>query len=382
MPGCRCLRFALLVLPLAGCGRAGAGTDAVLTDSAGVVIAVSPGADRPLPWTLTEVARWGGADTGALSFSRVAPELVVVDELGRIVVLDPQAHRVVVLDTLGRVVHQVGRQGGGPGEFQFPVVLTARSGGGWEVLDLGKGARVGFGPDGGVGPERALDRERHPDGGVYHQPSAEVYRALEVGNTGSTYRIVRDTTTLLTLTAPGKGFVDFGCVGLNIPPIFSPRPQFAVSGDRLAVSRQTHYLIDVYDGPRLARSVRRDIPPVPSSREALARLYPDGFRVRFSRPGECIITLDDLETKLGMAPVVPALRALALAPDGALWVERYTFEDEGPRVDVFSAEGGYLGTLTGRGLPLGFVGNLVLFGEEDEATGLHYLVAVRVERSQ
>jgi hypothetical protein len=52
-------------------------------------------------------------------------------------------------------------------------------------------------------------------------------------------------------------------------------------------------------------------------------------------------------------------------------VRRFTFPDESPITDVFDREGAYLGTLRGRGLPLGWLGrDVILFPIEDEATGV------------
>ncbi len=60
-------------------------------------------------------------------------------------------------------------------------------------------------------------------------------------------------------------------------------------------------------------------------------------------------------------------------------MQRYTFADEPARVDLFDAEGRYLGTLPGKPLPVGFVGeDVVLFPEEDAATGITQVVAYRL----
>ena len=61
--------------------------------------------------------------------------------------------------------------------------------------------------------------------------------------------------------------------------------------------------------------------------------------------------------KVGVAQFIPVIRRMLFAPDGFLWVERYTFTGETPAVDVFDAEGQYVGTASGRSLPLGFLGN-------------------------
>jgi hypothetical protein len=76
---------------------------------------------------------------------------------------------------------------------------------------------------------------------------------------------------------------------------------------------------------------------------------------------------------------VPLIRRLSLDPEGRLWVERYTFADEPSRVDIFDPAGRYLGTLTGKGAPLGFPdSDVVIFAEENEVTGIRQVVAYRI----
>ncbi len=55
-------------------------------------------------------------------------------------------------------------------------------------------------------------------------------------------------------------------------------------------------------------------------------------------------------------PFVPMIRAVAVDPSGVIWVERNTFPEEPKRVDIFTSEGIYAGTLVGLSAPLGFPG--------------------------
>src|SRR5690606_22942602 len=82
------LSVAIVALVLfSACGTSGTG-DVTTTDSAGVAIITSVAVDRPLPWTLTEELRIGGADSGAGSFTAASPSLVQADGDNRIVVFD------------------------------------------------------------------------------------------------------------------------------------------------------------------------------------------------------------------------------------------------------------------------------------------------------
>lgn len=52
----------------------------------------------------------------------------MMDEEGRYYVLDYGNYRIAVFDQDGKYSHGIGRQGQGPGEFQFPWLLSARDG--------------------------------------------------------------------------------------------------------------------------------------------------------------------------------------------------------------------------------------------------------------
>ena len=62
-------------------------------------------------------------------------------------------------------------------------------------------------------------------------------------------------------------------------------------------------------------------------------------------------------------------------------MHRYTFEGETPATDVFDAEGRYLGTVTGKGAPLGFLGkDLVLFPIDNADDGTSIVGIYRITR--
>ncbi len=52
----------------------------------------------------------------------------LMDEEGRYYVLDYGNKRIAVFDQDGKYSHGIGREGQGPGEFQFPWLLSARDG--------------------------------------------------------------------------------------------------------------------------------------------------------------------------------------------------------------------------------------------------------------
>src|SRR5690606_6559904 len=67
----------------------------------------------------------------------------------------------------------------------------------------------------------------------------------------------RDTTSISRLTVARPRMVDFGCVGVALPPYFTNSLGMALGDGVIAATLQTRYEIDVYRGGRLFRSVRR-----------------------------------------------------------------------------------------------------------------------------
>jgi hypothetical protein len=191
----------------------------------------------------------------------------------------------------------------------------------------------------------------------------------------------RDSITIARDSVPTPGMTMFSCVGMNIPPPFASDLAWGSTGRLVAVTHRVPYVIDVFDGGRLVSSIRRSFPQNKATTEHVRRLYPEGMTVQFGGGQKCTIKAEEIIEKLGAGGDVPLVRAVTFGPDGSMWVERYTFDDEERRLDVFGAAGGYLGTLTGQRLPMGFIGDdVVLFPVEDEDTGAQLVGLFRIGR--
>lgn len=376
-------RGAVLLASVAACATGEAANhDTTLSDSSGVTIALATGVDRPAGLVLTELFRLGGADEGPGSFTSAHPQSVGTDQDGRIYVLDGRELRVEVFDRTGAPLRFQGRKGGGPGELSFAGPLTVHPSGVASVFDFSKHSLVRWGPDGEVLPEIRVDGF-FPASPMWLSGDTAVFaqESYHENRRASRVRIVLagDTTDLPGLESPTSGMVRFSCVGLNLPPLFSPAVVLSTTGRLTATSHQVPYRIDLYEGTRLVRSVRREIAPEAATVDHVGRLYPEGMKISFGEGRSCTVPAEELMEKQGVAEAVPLVRALALGPAGRLWVQRYTFADEPPRVDLFDADGRYLGTLGGKPLPVGFVGeDVVLFPEEDPVTGITQVVAYRL----
>jgi hypothetical protein len=148
----------------------------------------------------------------------------------------------------------------------------------------------------------------------------------------------------------------------------------------VVVNAGSRYEIDVYRGARLERRVRRAVPPREPSAEAMRAWYPDGFVAR--RDGTtCRLSAEEVAVHVGWAPLVPAIRDLAVAPTGEIWVARDPGRDGRSALDVISAEGRYLGTLpAGTPVPVAFTagGDVVVLERND--VDVQRLVVYRVLR--
>lgn len=383
----RRLCLALLFLPVAGCSRDSTST-VVGRDSAGVRIVDAPAADSPLPWTITEIRRLGGADSGAASFTEASAWSVGTDRQGRIYVLDRLNFQVAVFDSSGKVLRTMGRKGGGPGEFQFPGSLIVSGDGEASVFDFSKQALVKFAPDGSVAPQFSFQPYGFPAGQVRISGDTLVMVIPGGGGENDKFRVQnlriispRDSATIARDSVPTPGITMFKCVGMNIPPPFASDLAWGSNGELVAVTSRVPYVINFFRGRQLVSSIRRSMVPVTATTEHVRKLYPEGMTVQFGGGGKCTIEAEDIIEKLGAGGDVPFIRAVTFGPDGSTWVERYTFKDEPRKLDIFAADGRYLGTLTGHGLPMGFIGeDVVLFPVEDDETGATLVGLYRIGR--
>ncbi len=360
---------------LVGCGTSTDDPNVAMRDSAGVRIAESGGSDHPLPFTFTELRRFGGADSGAASFTDASQSLVHTDGRDRIYVLDRDRSVIAAFDSTGKPVAVFGRNGGGPGEFGMAFALIDAGPDEVAVFDFNKQALVRWSPDGAVLPELRL-----PTGlaawRTFIRRGDTTYLALMDADSIRTLHSVTmatpaDTVVLDSMIAPPRRLASFACFSAMLDPMFTNRFAIQMQGDRLLVARTDRYLVDVYRAGRLVASLRRPAEAPASTPDDARRMYPDGWKVTFGGGGGCTIDGAEVAAKAGMADRLPLIADLGFGPDSTIWVRRHTFPGDPQVSDVFAASGAYLGTITGRGLPLGWLGrDRILFPIEDDATGV------------
>lgn len=373
-----------------GCGDAAADRQSVEKAATLVERVENTGADSAATWRLTPVWTVGAADTGALSFTAVAPGLVGAARDGHVYVLDRAAHRVVVLDSSGRLVRTLGRKGRGPGEFEFPTEMSVSGEGSVAVIDLAQLGAVSFAPNGDVRPMRAIPRTPTPNGSMRLVGDSVIYdfRTMDGDQRNGDWRlgliIMRPADTAVVADAPfpvrEPRTVNYGCYAdAGQWPLFVPRFRWASAIGRLAYTEGGAYEVTVLE-PAARRTITRAVPPVVTEPRMVPRAFPNGQTIRTAN-GPCVVAPDKLREQLGMEPTLPQIAAIAVDPSGTLWVERWRFPDESPRTDVFDVRGKYLGTLREWGAPVAFLdSNRALFAVVDEATDARQLQLVRISK--
>lgn len=357
-------------------------------DSAGVEIVRNLGADAPLAWTFTPTLTLGGEDEGVESFFGLSDNSIATDADGNLYILDTGNHRVVVFDPEGTHLRTMGREGEGPGELQlFPVGIAVAEDGVVHVYDWGKRGLVRFAPDGSPLATRRIDHFLESTKWVLRgsdlliaSPIAPIQegrvRLLVVGEDG-------DTATLATFQRAPYKPVDYGCVRLSgQPPLFVPDLAWA-AGDSLAfVSSTAAYRVDVYRGARLVTSIRRDLPPRPATRElAIREVGEEGLTIRISGAGTCTVPPEKVVDERGIADVLPAIGDLAVAPDGTLWVRRFSVRGDPSVIDLIAPDGTYLGTLPeGSPFPAAFLPDGRIAAVEKDELDVQRVVVYRVGR--
>jgi hypothetical protein len=131
---------------------------------------------------------------------------------------------------------------------------------------------------------------------------------------------------------------------MDLAPRFSPRVVWNASGERVAAAMTPVYDLLVAEGERRMR-IRRDVPPRGVTREMALRDFGEGITVSFGVGAPCKIPAEVLVEQQGYASRLPVIATVALSPDGSIWVERSRIRGEPRLIDLFGADGVYLGTL-------------------------------------
>ncbi len=390
-----------------------------------------PGEDRWLEVDFAEVYTVG-ALTGAdwEQFGNV--RTVAFDGAGRLHVFDGQASRIVVVDVMGGLVHEFGREGEGPGEFRSAVAMAVLTDGRVVVGDTGHRAYSVFDANGifqrmvrmGGDPRTAIV------GRLFGQPGEDALVSQATFGTGGTAVSIRnnaplppDTTKPIErIDLTGEEISKVTIVEAWLPPLADsvstgvvlngvelkvPRPlAFGVGlhwgvlpNGSVAFSDTTTYAVKIADAETgVLRVYTRPLPPEPITDRFVRADQERRIRQLEETQDEDlgVATLDGVPVEtpatvrrrrlrrienLQYGDVVPVIRDLGTTWDGRIWVMRRGEEptSDGP-IDVISPDGRYMGSYPAGStrMPAAFgPGGLVAFIERDEF-GVETVVVKRV----
>ena len=362
-----------------------------------------------------------GALTGADWEQFGDVQTVAFDGAGRLHVFDGQASRIVVVDVTGRLIHEFGREGEGPGEFRSAAAMAVLTDGRVLVGDTGHRAYSMFGADGvfqrmvrmGGDPRTAIV------GTLVGQPGQDALISQAAYGTEGTAVQIRNNAPLPPDTTRPIERIDLTGEEISkttiaeawLPPLADsmstgmvlngvefkiPRPlafgvglHWGVLPDgSVAFSDTTTYAVKIAAAAIGVRRVyARPIPPEPITDRFIRADQERRIRELEETPDEDLggATLDGVSLEnpatvrrrrlrrienLQYGDAVPVIRDLGTAWDGHIWVMRRGEQptSDGP-IDVISPDGRYLGSYPAGAtkMPAAFgPGGLVAFIERNE----------------
>ena len=358
--------------------------DVVRTDSAGVRIVSSGAVDRELPWRFDSVDVLRDTLGVPWIFTGVSRGTVLIDRAGRTYVItrDPS---VVRFGLDGRFDRTIGRKGGGPGEFEFPISISAQ-GDTLVVRDIARGVLVRFSSSLDPVADRRLDGAFASVGSIEFRSGGFWYSRQFNSDTLQGIELRADTVggppLQRLLATPGKP-VRYSCVGLPFAtPIFEPTINWVASGPRILVNVQPSYDLWLYEGVRVVARIQRPLRTRKPTLDDVRAQYPEGLIISFvgARP-DCKVPAEEIAAKQGLAPQLPLVEDVRLFSDGTIWALRSLRSAETVVFDVFGSDGAYVGTSSGAEMPVGRYPNGDLLVPRDDAeSGGVLLMRVKIRR--
>jgi hypothetical protein len=355
------LIWALTVFGLAACDSGAPSTVTTVRDSAGVAIAEIPASAPVEEWTVSEaVLTLGGMDERPdYELYNVTHALRLDD--GRVVVANRGTRELRFYAADGTHLRTVGRQGGGPGEYEDMWGLVRLPGDSLGVWDW-TAKRLTVYDDRGE-----LGRTVNPPGldalgprlvGAFADGSFAVtvgfdIMALFAGGGGEVetpfhlLRIAPDGAVLDSLGPyPGEQrFVRRGARTLSFHRVIYGRTEYAlVAGDAVYTADDRTGEVRIYDAEnRLRRVVRRHHVPQPVT-DADVQLHRETWLANVSEAQREAEAENLAATPT--ARTLPAFTNLFVDRLGRIWLREFTREPDGPRDwTVLAADGGSTATL-------------------------------------
>jgi hypothetical protein len=392
-----------LILPaaLAGCGRVrppegpvteplpGGGVRVTHREIGGRVLALEVVADwrvweEGAPWLFGDIASVAG---GAEDFY----------------LLDGVNHKVVALTPEGELVRSWGREGSGPGELRYPLELA------WErdrlwISDVGNRRFDLFTAGGDLveerrwpGAARLVSAFRvRPDGRILQAAQWPLTVAEAALEPSRWYLLVHDLDES-SGARPGHGLVDTlavmsvsGFHALTVEseegekhgwwgaPVFDGDLLWDARGDRSVTVTGREYRFEVRDGAGgIVTEVVAPTPDLTVSAAHRAWYFEHRFRDEIRVRGDFTPTAATRE-RIPFAQRLPAISAIGLDAQGRVWVRAQLPEPGRTRLDLFTRQGDYLGSIDEPGSPAAFTDRGDVLLREAGEEGLDRFRVVRL----
>lgn len=297
--------------------------------------------------------------------------------------LDAGNRQIVLVDRQGHFRQAFGRQGSGPGEFEYPRFLCIRNDEIWtgdlvlrrySIFGMdGSFRRIHLWPGGGRGISGGF-AITPDDGELYATYSRDGHRRLLLSPLDGS---PMDTIAVMLTRPNANTEINIPGVGRTTmmePPAYTPEFHWCWGGvDRIITVSSGDYQIE--ERSISGRITRKLVAPTPdlvvtaTDRKAylthMARVYgSDTEAFRSINPR--------FENEYPFAERRPAIEGIRIDPLGRIWVLASIAGNMGQRLDIFTPEFDFLGSLENLPLPMAFTpGGDVLFritsGEEDGA---------------
>ncbi|HSM36037.1 MAG TPA: hypothetical protein VK837_06500 [Longimicrobiales bacterium] len=287
------------------------------------------------------------------------PPMATADDMGRVYLLAGSPPRILVYDSAGAPA--VDARDGGVSLAQ-PTHFTAEPDGTLGIFDRARRGLVVLRPGGAqhrVGLPQPPQGERIALSGL---GAVAVFGELRSSEGEIHYRLARvegsREQVLGRLTRPLPSVVDYeGCGVSHIRQrLFERQIVWDERDGVLAAVFGPEYRIERFrDGVALDTLVREVAPRAVSEAMAAREVGED---VRFEAGvATCRATRDQMAASRGWAETVPEIADLRIAPGGDIWVLRGAARGEEAAVEVFAADGRFLGAMpNGTPFPGAFTG--------------------------
>jgi hypothetical protein len=319
------------------------------------------------------------------------------------IIVDAIERRIALVDFATGHVTNIGRVGGGPGEFQMPnSVLSAPRGETWvpdllanrvHVISGGKIVRAIAPPADQLGAISFQARGIDNAGNLY----VPLYGRRDEPGGSDSLRVLRWNTIsgrIDTVTRIASGFAAAGSGA-----VWTAIPNWVALPDgRVAIVRPSPYRVDfVAPGGRLTRGPEVAVTPIRVT-DAERNAY-RAARAVAPRNGELSRTKDGARLTQDTRPLAPVpddafpatlppfvgQLAARATPEGHIWVQRSrAASDSIPKYDIFDGSGALVGAamLRPRSAVVGFGAGTVYVARQDPADDLRYLEQYRLPQGK